>query len=118
MNIEEFRLYCLKMKGVTEGFPFGEGALVFKVMSKMFALAGLEDVPPSVNLKCAPERCIELREEYEAVLPGYHMNKRHWNTIRLDGSVPSHVMVKMIEHSYRLVVAGLRRGERTELERM
>ena len=118
MNIEEFRLHCLKMKGVTEGFPFGEGVLVFKVINKMFALANLEDVPPDVNLKCAPERCVEWREEYEAVTPGYHMNKRHWNTVRLDGTIPSHVIVEMIEHSYELVVAGLRRADLDELARM
>ena len=83
MNIEQIREYCLKKKGVTEEFPFDEETLVFKVMGKIFLLASLDSIPLQFNLKCKPEKAIELREEYEAVRPDYHMNKRHWNTIIL-----------------------------------
>lgn len=108
MDVEAFRAYCLKCPGrVTEGLPFGEGTLVFKVEGKMFALASLDAVPASVNLKCDPERALEYRERYESVLPGYHMNKRLWNTVILDGSVPDRVINEMIDHSHALVVAGL-----------
>ena len=86
MNIEEFRQYCLSKKGVTEEFPFGPDTLVFKVMGKMFALTNL-DGDFSINLKCDPDLAIDLREQYPAVLPGYHMNKKHWNTIAIDGSL-------------------------------
>jgi predicted DNA-binding protein (MmcQ/YjbR family) len=85
MNIEQIREYCLKKKGVTEEFPFDEETLVFKVMGKIFILASLDSIPLQFNLKCDPEKAIELREEYEAVQPGYHMNKRHWNTVIIDG---------------------------------
>ncbi len=103
MNIEEFRKYCLSLKGVIEEFPFGEETLVFKVMGKMFALTGL-DGDFSINLKCDPDLAIELRERYPAVLPGYHMNKKHWNTVVIDGSVPNKLIYEWTEHSYRLVV--------------
>ncbi|MEL6919243.1 MAG: MmcQ/YjbR family DNA-binding protein, partial [Bacteroidota bacterium] len=85
MNIEEFRNYCISKKGVTEEFPFDEVTLVFKVMGKMFALSGLERIPTQANLKCDPERAIQLREEYDGdIIPGYHMSKVHWNTLYLD----------------------------------
>ena len=84
MNIEDFRDYCLSKKGVTEAFPFDESTLVFKVLGKMFALTGLNRKPAAVNLKCDPERAMELREEYDGIIiPGYHMSKKHWNTIRM-----------------------------------
>ena len=86
MNIEEYRTYCLSKKGVTEGFPFGGETLVFKVMGKMFALTDVDGFE-SVNLKCDPERALELRSSYEAVNPGYHMNKKHWNTISNNADV-------------------------------
>ncbi|HSW53757.1 MAG TPA: MmcQ/YjbR family DNA-binding protein, partial [Ignavibacteriaceae bacterium] len=89
MNIEQIREYCLKKRGVTEEFPFDEETLVFKVMGKIFLLASLESIPLQINLKCNPENAVEIREEYEAVQPGYHMNKKHWNTISIDGSVPA-----------------------------
>ncbi len=115
MNIEDFRLYCLAKNGATEGCPFGDDVLVFKVMNKIFALANLVDVPLRVNLKCAPERSVELRERYDAVTPGYHMDKRHWNTMLLDGSIPEAELAELIDHSYNLVVAGLRRSDREAL---
>lgn len=103
MNIEEFRQYCLGMKGVTEEFPFGENTLVFKVMGKMFALTNL-DGDFSVNLKCDPDLTTELREQYPAVLPGYHMNKTHWNTVMMDGSISNKLIFEWTKHSYQLVV--------------
>ena len=103
MDAEQFREYCLAKPRVTEGTPFGEDTLVFKVAGKMFALLSLDDVPPRANLKCDPDRALELRDRYEQVLPGYHMNKKHWNTVILDGAIRSETIVEMIDHSYDLV---------------
>ena len=104
MNIEEFRMYCISKKGVTEEFPFDAQTLVFKVMGKMFALAPLERQPSQVNLKCDPERAITLREEYDGVItPGFHMSKVHWNTLLLE-NIPSKLVIELIDHSYDLVV--------------
>jgi len=111
MNIEQIREYCLKKKGVTEEFPFDEETLVFKAAGKIFLLASLESIPLQINLKCNPEKAIEIREEYEAVQPGYHMNKKHWNTIIIDGSVPAKKIFEWIDNSYRLVVAGLKKSD-------
>ena len=116
MNIEEFRLYCLQKKAVTESFPFDAVTLVFKVMGKMFALAPLERMPPQANLKCNPERAIELRGVYpEAVLPGYHMNKSTWNTIHLEG-IPPDLMKELIDHSYTLIVESLPKYKQAQLK--
>lgn len=105
MNIEQFREYCLAKKGVTEDLPFGPDTLVFKVMGKMFALSGLERLPPQVNLKCEPERSIELREEFDgAIIPGYHMSKTHWNTIFLN-EVPPNLITELVDLSYDLVIS-------------
>jgi predicted DNA-binding protein (MmcQ/YjbR family) len=106
MDIETYRAFCLSHKGVTEEFPFGENTLVYKVMGKMFALTGLDSFE-SVNLKVDPERGIELRERYPAVQPGYHMNKKHWITVTLDGSIPDKLLREWTDHSYDLVAAGL-----------
>jgi predicted DNA-binding protein (MmcQ/YjbR family) len=106
MNIESIRDYCLSKQEVTESFPFGEDTLVFKVLGKMFALLNLQG-QLSVNLKCDPEKAIELREEFSSVLPGYHMNKRYWNTVVLDGSVPDRLLKEWIDHSYNEVVKSL-----------
>lgn len=102
MNIEEFREYCMSKPGVTEEFPFGENTLVFKVMGKMFALTNL-DGDWSLNLKCDPERAIELREKFPAIQPGYHMNKVHWNTVMMDGSLNKKLILELMDHSYQLV---------------
>jgi predicted DNA-binding protein (MmcQ/YjbR family) len=102
---ETIREFCLGMKGVTESFPFDEDTLVFKVMGRIFALVSLES--RSINLKCDPEKAIALREEYTAVTPGYHMNKKYWNTIQLDGTVPERLIREWITESYDLVVEGL-----------
>jgi predicted DNA-binding protein (MmcQ/YjbR family) len=102
MNIEILRDYCLSKPHATEGFPFGEDTLVFKVSGRIFALANL-DGELSVNLKCDPQLALELREIYSSVTPGYHMNKKHWNTINLDGSVPDKEIFSWIDHSYDLI---------------
>jgi predicted DNA-binding protein (MmcQ/YjbR family) len=107
MNIEEFRSYCLSKEETQECFPFGENTLVFKVAGKMFALTSLAESEFSVNLKCDPAIAIELREEYPAVQPGYHMNKKHWNTVYIDSSAGDHLIKKWIDHSYDLVVLSL-----------
>lgn len=111
MNIEELRNYCLSKKGVTDGFPFDEITLVFKVMDKMFALTSIEG-ELSVNLKCDPEKAIELREEYDAVQPGYHMNKKHWNTVMLDGSITDEQVFLWIDDSYRLIAENLTKAQK------
>ena len=111
MNADAVREYCLKKKGnITEGFPFGEGVLVFKVEGKMFLLMNLDEHPLTMNLKCDPELAVDLRERYEAVRPGYHMNKVHWNTVVLDGSIPLQELRTMIDHSYELIVRGLKKS--------
>jgi predicted DNA-binding protein (MmcQ/YjbR family) len=102
MDIETLRNYCISKKGVTEGFPFGGDTLVFKVKGRIFALANL-DGDLSVNLKCDPSLAPEFREKYPAVTPGYHMNKKHWNTVLLDGSIPDREVFSWIDHSYNLV---------------
>jgi predicted DNA-binding protein (MmcQ/YjbR family) len=112
MNIEQIREYCLKKKGVTEEFPFDEDTLVFKVAGKIFLLASLESIPLQINLKCEPEKAINLREEYESLQPGYHMNKKHWNSIIIDGTVPSQKLFEWIDDSYNLVVAGLNKSDK------
>lgn len=114
MNIEELREYCLSKKGVTESFPFDEVTLVFKVMNKMFALTSLDEAL-RVNLKCDPDKAIELREKYPAVIPGYHMNKKLWNTVIIDGSIPSIKIKNWIDDSYDLVVKSLPKKIQQEL---
>ncbi|MQY80455.1 MAG: MmcQ/YjbR family DNA-binding protein [Bacteroidetes bacterium] len=115
MNIEDIRNFCLLKKGVTEGFPFDEETLVFKVAGKMFALVDLED-DLSINLKCDPEKVPELREQFPAVIPGYHMNKKHWNTVIIDGSIRDELIREWIDDSYNLVVKKLMSSERKLLD--
>ncbi len=115
MDIETFRNYCLTKKGVTESFPFDSKTLVFKVMDKMFALADVDNFE-SINLKCDPERSMELREKYAEVAPGYHMNKKHWNTVSVRGILPDQLIFKWTDHSYALVVKGLPKKQQQELE--
>lgn len=119
MNIEEFRDYCLQKKGATESFPFDEQTLVFKVMNKMFALTSLERKPTQVNLKCDPERSVELRETYDGLIfSGYHMSGLHWNTIVIEDRVPTKLILELIDHSYELVVKGLTKKLKAELENL
>ena len=118
MELESLRAYLLKKKGASENFPFGPEVMVFKVEGKMFVLVFLEDSPLSMNLKCDPDLAMHLREFYKAVQPGYHMNKKHWNTIYLDGSVPDDEILAMINDSYDLVVKGLKKEDRLRLEKL
>lgn len=106
MNVENLREYCLQKAGAEESFPFGESVLVFKVGGRAFLLADLTE-GNSFNVKCDPDLAVELRERHEEVQPGYHMNKKHWNTVRMDGGLKTREMREMIDHSYELVVAAL-----------
>jgi predicted DNA-binding protein (MmcQ/YjbR family) len=115
MDIETLRDYCLAKKEVTEGFPFGETVLVFKVKGKIFLLARLDQPMLEFNVKCDPERAIEWREQYAAVQPGYHMNKKMWNTVTMDGSIPSRIAREMIDHSWSEVVKSLPKKDRAGL---
>ena len=116
MDLAQFREYCLSKPRATEGTPFGPDVLVFKVRGKMFALAALEEMPTTVNLKCEPDLALELRDRYEQVRPGYHMNKRHWNTVEIESGLPDAEVRKMIDHSYQLVIKSLPKAERKKLE--
>lgn len=115
MNTESIRDYCIAKPGVTESFPFGGDALVFKVGGKMFALLSTESRPTTINLKCDPERAVQLREEHSAVAPGYHMNKTHWNTITVDGRVRTTDLQEWIDHSYDLVKKSLPKAVQAQL---
>ena len=115
MELESFRAFCLGLKGATEEFPFGENTAVFKVAGKMFAATDVTAFE-SVNLKCDPELAVELRERYPAVEPGYHMNKKHWNTVRTDGSVPDKLLLSWTEASYNLVVTGLPKSNKSKIK--
>lgn len=115
MHIEKMRDFCLVKKGVTEDFPFDEDTLVFKVLGKMFALISLSK-PDRVNLKCDPDLAVELREEYHAVVEGWHMSKKHWNTVYFDGSVPEEKIEEWITHSYDCVVKGMPKKMQQELK--
>ena len=115
MNIEAFRTYCLSKACVTESFPFDQTTLVFKVCNKMFALTGLESAELRVNLKCDPDRALSLREAYESIIPGFHMNKKHWNTVVVDGSFSDEFFIELIDHSYDLVVQSLPKKIRENL---
>jgi len=107
MNIETLREYCLSKPATSAAFPFDETTLVLKVGDKIFALTALDSTVFSVNLKCDPEKAIELRERYPAVIPGYHMSKKHWNTVIIDGSIPEKTIISWIDDSYNLVLASL-----------
>ena len=116
LSFEAIHDYCLQKNGTTAEFPFGPETMVFKVMGKMFALCSPDDNPLKINLKCDPELAVTLRNHYTAVQPGYHMNKEHWNTVTLDGSLPDDETLGLIDHSYALVVKGLRKADRARLE--
>ncbi len=114
MNLEIIREYCLAKKAVEEGLPFGEDVLVFKVMGKIFLLTSLDN-PISINLKCEPDYAIELREKYEEVIPGFHMNKKMWNTVSINGSLHQKFILDLIDHSYNQVVLGFSKKMKEEL---
>lgn len=116
MDLPDVITHCLSLPGAEETTPFGPDALVYKVGGKMFAVTVPEDYPARINLKCDPQRAVELRDEHKAVTPGWHMNKRHWNTIVLDGSLPPKLVRELVEHSYQLVVAALSAKVRASLK--
>lgn len=116
MELEEIRQHCLLKPGVTEDFPFDESVLAFRVMGKIFLLTNIDAFPQSFNVKCEPELAVDLRDQYDAVQPGYHMNKKHWNTIILDGTVEDALLIEWIDHSYARVAAGLTRAQRDQLK--
>ncbi len=115
ITLDVLREYCCNKPAVVETFPFDEDTLVLKVMGKMFALTNIKATELSVNLKCDPDWALILRDHYTAVIPGYHMNKRHWNTVTIDGTIPDDEVWEMIDHSYRLVVKGLKKSDREKL---
>ncbi len=116
MTLEEIRHYCLHKKGVVEAFPFDETTLVFKIIDKLFLLTDINSYPLSVNLKCEPEYAIELREKYHCIQPGYHMNKKHWNTVVIDGELSEKELKKLIDHSYNEVLNKMPKKVKEELE--
>ena len=115
MDLDAVYTYLGQKRGALESFPFGPQVLVFKVGGKMFALVGIDNLPPTVSLKCDPEQALLWREQYEAVQPGYHLSKKHWNTITLDGSVPPELLQSMIDTSYDLIVKSLKKADREAL---
>ena len=114
MNIEEFRNYCLSFEGVTEEFPFGEETLVYKVLGKMFALATIEDFN-RVNLKCDPEYAVQLREAHEDITAGWHMNKKHWNSVYTQSALSDELIKSLIDHSYECVTSKMSKKDRMNL---
>jgi predicted DNA-binding protein (MmcQ/YjbR family) len=115
MNIEDIRDYCLSKKGVEECLPFGPETLVFKVMGKLFLLVGMDSQPLQFNVKCQPDKAIELRENYTCVIPGFHMNKQHWNSIICDGTASDKLIKEWIDDSYLLIVDSLTKKLKQEL---
>jgi predicted DNA-binding protein (MmcQ/YjbR family) len=117
-DLESIYAFCLAKKGATASYPFGEGTLVFKVMGKMFALISENENPLRMNLKCDPDDARALRAQHQAIIPGYHMNKRHWNSLYLDGSLSGELVAELIDQSYDLVVKVLKRTKKEELAAM
>jgi predicted DNA-binding protein (MmcQ/YjbR family) len=115
MNVEQFRTYCLEKKGTSEDFPFDEVTLCLRVMGKIFAITGLDSEQFSINLKCDPDLAVEWREQYTEVQPGWHMNKKHWNTVDCEGSLDGSTLRRMIDHSYDQVVKTLKKAEKEAL---
>ncbi len=118
MTFDFFRTYCMSKPATSEDFPFDETTLVFRVKGKIFALVDIEERPMHVNLKCDPRHAEELRERYEDVQPGYHMNKKHWNTVNFNGAIPTSELKAMIDESYERVVQSLKKNERDEIQAM
>lgn len=118
MHIEEFRDYCLSKKGVTESLPFNEDVLVFKVLNKMFALTSLSSEEFKVSLKCNPDKALELREEYESIIPAFHMSKKHWNSVNVETLYNDTLFIELLQHSYELVVKGMTKKDKEILQNM
>ena len=117
MNIESYRDYCLSKKGVSESFPFNESTLVMKVLTKMFALTDLMS-EFMISLKCDPEKAVELRERYKYIIPAGHFNKKHWNTIIIDDSIPDQFIIDLIDHSYDLVISNMTKINQNRLSEL
>ena len=115
MHLDEYRTYCLSKPGAWEDLPFGPDTLVFKVLDKMFSATGLDHFPPEVSLKCDPERIPELREAFQGIHTGPYMNKNHWNFVDLQGDVPADLIRELVDHSYELVVAGMKKADREKI---
>lgn len=118
LDREELRAHCLSLPDAYEDFPFGPDPAIYKVAGKLFALVPLGEGQTSISLKCDPTRAVMLRDTFAAITPGYHLNKKHWVTVRVDGTVPDDDVLELIEHSYALVVAGLTRKQRETLNRL
>ncbi|MCF0058754.1 MmcQ/YjbR family DNA-binding protein [Dyadobacter sp. CY356] len=118
MNLESIRNFCLSLPGAVEELPFGPDTLVFKVMGKVFLLTPMDSATPQFNVKCDPEKAEELREKYSDVLPGYHMSKKHWNTVHITGSIPSELLYSWIKDSYELIVDSLPKKDKMALEEL
>ena len=118
ISMQDLESYCLAKQGAEKTFPFGVNVVVIKVMGKMFALWGVDDNPVEVNLKCDPDWSLLLRDTYPAIVAGFHMNKKNWNTLTLNGSIPPDLIWELVDHSYNLVVKGLRKKDREKLQAM
>ncbi len=116
MDVEQFREYCLQKRGTSEDLPFGPDTLCLRVANKIFAIVGLDSPQFSVNLKCDPDYALELREQYPEVIPGWHMNKKHWNTVDFEGSLSPQLLRSLIDHSYDQVVQSLKKAVRESLQ--
>ena len=114
-TLDALKTYCLAKPGSTAGYPFGEGALVIKVLDRMFALISEDENPLRINLKCDPDDALALRQQYDAIIPGYHMNKKHWNSLIMDGSIPIIMLHELIDHSYDLVVSKMSQSKQRKL---
>ena len=115
INLKKIKEYCFKKPGTFEDFPFDQSTLTFKIVNKMYALANIDSQPLRINLKCDPHLSLDLRQKYEQVIPGYHMNKKHWNTIIIDGVIPDKEIFNLIDLSYNLVFISLKKTERDEI---
>ncbi len=116
MELKDLRRYLLQKRGSTEEIPFGPQALVYKIMGKMFALIAWEESPLRITLKCEPDLALTLRQQYQAIQPGYHMSKKHWNSIWLDGTIPDEKILDLVDHSYELVLGSLKKIDREKLQ--
>lgn len=115
MNLESFRLYCLSKQGATEDMPFDETTLVFRIASRIFTITDVERIPFRANLKCDPERAIDLRERFDCITPGYHMNKKHWNSIEPEGNLEDDFFKELIDHSYDLIYNKLKKVDKQKI---
>ncbi|MEJ2484193.1 MAG: MmcQ/YjbR family DNA-binding protein [Anaerolineales bacterium] len=116
LTLEVIKAYCLAKPGSSAGYPFGEGTLVFKVLDRMYALCSEDERPLRINLKCDPDDALALRAQYSAIIPGYHMNKKHWNSLIMDGSLQDSLVFELIDHSYQLVISKLSQAKQRKLK--